>query len=81
VIATSVGGNPEIIGRDRYGTLVLPASWEDLHRGMREYLRSRGAFLEKAREARDYARDVYSVEKMACNYVHYYRQALAEQRN
>ena len=80
VIATSVGGVPEIIGQDRFGTLVAPASWEDLHRAMLEYFRCRDAFLEKARAARSYTRDSFSVEQMACNYIDVYQQVLALRR-
>lgn len=77
VIASAVGGIPEIIGQDRYGTLVNSRSWEDLHRGMIDYLLCPGFFREKACDARNYARNAFSVEKMAGNYLDVYRQALA----
>lgn len=77
VIASAVGGVPEIIGQNRFGTLVAPASWEDLVRAMRECLRDVKYFRERARAARDYARERFSIEKMACGYIGLYRQALA----
>ncbi len=76
VIATATGGVPEIIGQDRYGMLVDPGSWEDLHRGMRDYLAHRHVFVYKACEARIYTRDAFSVEKMASNYIEVYEQVL-----
>lgn len=76
VIATAVGGIPEIIGQDQYGTLVNSGSWGDLHRGMLAYLRCRDTFLEKACAARSYTRDTFSVGKMACNYKAVYQQTL-----
>jgi len=80
VIATAVGGIPEIIGQDRYGTLLIPASWEDLYQVMGDYLNNRDVFLEKACMARSYVSDTYSIEKMALNYINMYQQALAKHR-
>ena len=76
VIATATGGVPEIIGQDRFGMLVVPGSWEDLYRGMRDYLLNRHAFISKACAARIYTRDAFSVEKMASNYMEVYEQVL-----
>lgn len=76
IIATAVGGIPEIIGQDRYGTLVHPESWEELHRCIEDYLHCPDMFLEKSSDARNYTRDAFSVEKMACNYIDVYQQAL-----
>lgn len=80
VIATAVGGIPEVIGQDRYGRLVTPASWEDLCRVMGDYLSSPDAFLEKACLARSHVCDEFSIEKMALNYIDTYQQALGEHR-
>jgi len=77
VIASAVGGIPEIIGQDKYGTLVAPASCEDLDRAMRECLLNHDYFLERAREAQEYTRQTFSIEKMTCDYIGVYRQALA----
>jgi glycosyltransferase involved in cell wall biosynthesis len=77
VIASAVGGVPEVIGQDKFGTLVVPASWEDLERAMRECLRDHEFFRERARVARDYTRQTFSIEKMAGNYISVYLQALA----
>jgi glycosyltransferase involved in cell wall biosynthesis len=77
VVATAVGGIPEIIGQDRYGTLVNSESCEELHRCIEGYLHSPDMFMEKSSDAKNYTRDAFSVEKMAGNYLDVYRQALA----
>jgi len=76
VIATSVGGVPEIIGQNRYGTLAKPESWEDLYKGIQNYLNYPDIFVERARIARSYTCENYSVEKMAGNYIEVYQEAL-----
>lgn len=80
VIAAAVGGIPEIVGRDRYGILVRPGSWEDLLRGIKDCINRHDVYLEKARAARDYTHAVFSVEKMAGNYADVYRQVLSMSR-
>lgn len=80
VIASSVGGIPEIIGHDSYGKLVIPASWEDLYQGMVDYFNSRNVYLDKASLARSYVCDTYSIDKMTLSYVNMY-QELAKYRN
>lgn len=77
VIATAVGGIPEIIGQGLYGTLVKPESWEDIHQGIDDYLCCPEAFIEKASNASSNMHDAYSVEKMAGNYIEVYQQAAA----
>lgn len=77
VIASAVGGIPEIVDQGRFGTLVVPASWEDLDCAMRNCLHDLEYFRERAREAREYTRQTFSIEMMACNYIDVYRQALA----
>jgi len=76
VIATSVGGIPEIIGQNRYGTMVNPQSWEDIYARIQEYLDHPDTFKEKARAAQSHTCDVYSIDKMAVNYIEAYQQAL-----
>ncbi len=79
VIATAVGGVPEIIGPERFGTLVAPESWEDLHHAICDYLSQRKCFHERASSARTYVRQVFSIENMACKYVGVYRNVLSLQ--
>ena len=76
VIATAVGGVPEIIGQDRYGTLVPAESWENLCERMMEYVHHPTRSREKALVARNYVREVFSVDKMASNYIEVYQKAL-----
>lgn len=77
VIASAVGGVPEVIGQNRFGTLAVPGSWEDIYRAMREFTCDNGCFRERARAAREHTRQTFSIEVMACNYIDVYRQALA----
>lgn len=77
VIASAVGGIPELVGQDRYGTLTAPGSWEDLFKSMRDYLDFPRGFHEKAIAARNHVRETFSIEKMARNYIDFYREALA----
>jgi len=77
VIATSVGGVPEVVGPDRYGSLVKCASSEDILRAMRIYLEHTEVFRERALLAKSHVRSTYSLQTMARNYMDLYRQALA----
>ena len=78
VIASAVGGVPEIIGRDTFGTLVAPACWEDIYQCFHDYLICRDTFLTKASAAKKYIREAFSVEKMAGDYIDVYRKAMAD---
>jgi len=77
VIATSVGGVPEVIGSDRYGSLVKSASSEDILSAMRHYLEHTEVVRERALLARSHVRSTYSLQVMAQNYLELYRQVLA----
>jgi glycosyltransferase involved in cell wall biosynthesis len=76
VIATAVGGVPEVIGNDRFGTLAIPESWENLHNLMDIYIQHPDIFREKAFKAKKYVRETFSIEKMVSNYISIYLQAL-----
>jgi len=80
VIATAVGGIPEVIGQDRYGKLVTPAVWEDLYRAMGNHLSKPGVLLDKACLARSRVCDEFSIENMALNYIDTYEHLLREHR-
>lgn len=77
VIATAVGGVPEVVGPNRYGALAVAGSWESLWERLQEYARYPDAFRERAQAARKHVRDNFSIGNMARNYIEIYRRALA----
>lgn len=77
VIASRVGGLPELFSQEIFGTLVAPGSSEELHEKLLAYYNQPDLFHEKAALARDFVREAYSIEGMARNYIHCYRQAMA----
>ena len=81
VIATAVGGIPEVTRADRYGTLVAPRSSEGLYRSMRDYLQEKKEFCRKASAAKVFVRVEFSIEKMVCNYMNCYLEALVKGRS
>lgn len=76
VIASAVGGVPEITGGERYGALVPPGSADALSSKIRVYLDSRESFVERAALAQGFVRSEFSIEKMVGDYIHCYRDAL-----
>jgi glycosyltransferase involved in cell wall biosynthesis len=79
VIASAVGGLPELFGEERYGTLVAPGSSEALHSALLEYLNHPRFFLDKAVSARDHIHKSFSIKQMAGRYIGLYEQILTEQ--
>lgn len=77
VIASAVGGVPELLGENRYGTLAIAGAWESLHGCMMAYLDDPEGFRDRARASRAFVRENFSVEKMAQNYIDIYRRAIA----
>jgi glycosyltransferase involved in cell wall biosynthesis len=77
VIATAVGGVPEILQRDHYGTPVDAKSDESLYQSMQAYMMDRAKFLARASAAKQYVRGTFSIERMAMNYIDCYEKALA----
>lgn len=77
VIATAVGGIPEVTSGNKYGTLVLPGSSEDLIAVFREFRRNQLKFNAKALPAEAYIRSEFTLEKMAANYIQCYQEVLA----
>lgn len=77
VIATAVGGIPEVTSGNKYGTLVPPGSSEDLIAVFREFRRNQLKFNAKALPAEAYIRSEFTLEKMAANYIQCYQEVLA----
>src|SRR5262249_28258400 len=62
VVATRVGGTPEQV--DKYGKLVQPGDVTELAAAIDNVLEELPRFKEQAREASEYAKQTFSVEKM-----------------
>lgn len=80
VVASEVGGIPELFERGLYGTLVSPGSSEALHAALLAYVRHPLAFHEKGASARDHVKKTFSIGQMAGRYIGLYEQILADQR-
>jgi glycosyltransferase involved in cell wall biosynthesis len=80
VVASAVGGIPELFQSQKYGTLSTAGSWEDLYGTISRYLADPGSFREKAVEAREHVLANYSIQKMTSNYLSFYEKALARER-
>ena len=76
VIATEVGGMPEVIGQNEYGLLVQPASSEGLCNGMITVAKDRDVYKGKALIARGFVRENFSLDKMTSKYIELYERTL-----
>ena len=72
VIASNVGGIPEILGRDS-GALVAPGDDEALGQAMATSIRDPHALLSQ-QPARSQLQDRFSAAKMASNMIDFYRE-------
>jgi len=76
VIATAVGGVPEVLTNVGHGTLVAPGSAEELLHALREVSEGIRGFKEKAGIARESVRAAFSLPAMARGYLDTYRHVL-----
>jgi len=77
VVATRVGGNPELIESGLTGTLVPPAGADALARAVLQYRGDRGLARRHAKAALRVVVDRYSLSRMVADYVRLYERALA----
>lgn len=77
VVATAVGGVPELIENGKTGTLVPPDNPAALAEGINQVLSDRQGALAMARRAREFALDRFSSEKIMPGYVDFYEGLLA----
>jgi glycosyltransferase involved in cell wall biosynthesis len=77
VIATRVGGNPELVGDDR-GTLVPPRDVEALASAAGELLRSSSARAQMGTNARRFAREHFSADSITREYEGLYTELLSK---
>jgi sugar transferase (PEP-CTERM/EpsH1 system associated) len=76
VIATRVGGNPELVNHGVTGTLVPPGDPDALAAVMRGYVLERGRIAQEGACARRIAVDRYGIDVMVRNYMRLYDEAL-----
>lgn len=76
VIATAVGGVPEVLAEPGHGTLVAPGSAEELLHALRDVSGGIRTYREKAAIAREAVRATFSLSAMARGYIDTYRQVL-----
>ena len=80
VIASAVGGLPELFEQGRYGTLVAPGSSESLYGAMLAYISQPQVFCDKGVFARNHVQETFSIGQMAERYISLYEQLLAVKR-
>jgi glycosyltransferase involved in cell wall biosynthesis len=76
IIATRVGGVPEVLGENRHGTLVAPGAWEELRSALTSVALDLEAQRRRAETARGYVKEFFSLDAMAKKYVAVYESAL-----
>ncbi len=77
VVATAVGGNPELVADDRTGILVPPADPESLAAALARLAGDRAAAAEMGLRARDAAVHRYSMASVAAEFTGLWRAAAA----
>ncbi len=76
VIASDVGGIPEITCREQFATLVKPESPDELQRRLLEFLATPDSFRCKGIAGRTFVRQEFSIERMTGRYRECYRDVL-----
>jgi sugar transferase (PEP-CTERM/EpsH1 system associated) len=72
VVATRVGGNPELMEEGRSGTLVPPADPRAMAASIRRYFLNRGAARREGVLAREIAARRFGLDVMVANYLNLY---------
>ncbi|MBI2527061.1 MAG: glycosyltransferase [Candidatus Rokubacteria bacterium] len=80
VVATRVGGNPELVADGRTGWLVEPGSTAALAEAMSGYLDDPALARRHGRAARERVEREFSLERMLAGYADLYRRCLARVR-
>jgi len=78
IVATRVGGIPEVLGNGRYGVLVEPGNSKALADAVLDVRRNPNMACERAKEARKLALTRYSSDRMAKEYQRVYEYVLGE---
>jgi glycosyltransferase involved in cell wall biosynthesis len=77
VIATAVGGVPEIIKSDEFGTLVNPGRVDELRASIEDFLNNPRGCKKMAAAGQSFVREEFSVEQMVERYLNCYDNALS----
>lgn len=72
VIATNVGGNPELVKDGQTGFLVGPANPEEIAEKLYFYINNPDVLLSHGKKARDRAENTFGLDKMVEKYVNVY---------
>ncbi len=80
VVATRVGGNPELVVDGRTGTLVPPADPEAMAEAIQAYIRDRSRLLCHGQAGRKKAELNFSIETMVSGYLSVYDSVLQERK-
>lgn len=80
VVATAVGGTPDVLGGAENGVLVPPRDADALGRALIELLSEPDAARAMAARAQDRMKTHYGIESMTRQYESLYERALAESR-
>lgn len=76
VVASAVGGIPDVVEEGATGTLVSPGNVEELRAGLLELAGDRALARMRGARAREVARARYSLDTMAGSYMELYRHVL-----
>jgi glycosyltransferase involved in cell wall biosynthesis len=77
IVATRVGGNPELLESGMTGRLVPPADSDSLADALLEYFTDRVTARRHAKAARHAAETRYCLSRMVLDYSSVYERALA----
>ncbi len=80
VVATAVGGNPELVTENHTGTLVTPANPNKLALAIRNYILNPEKVVNQGRAARVEAEKRFGLDGMVKNYMDLYDTALSPNR-
>ena len=78
VIASAVGGIPEIIKNEQFGTLVNPGAINELQDSIVNFLNNPESSKKKALAGQLFVREGFSIEQMVERYINCYHNALSQ---
>jgi glycosyltransferase involved in cell wall biosynthesis len=72
VIATNVGGNPELIQDNETGFLVEPNNPSDMAEKLYFYIKNPDLLVEHGKNSRDRVLNMFGIDNMVDNYLRVY---------
>ncbi len=76
IIATNVGGNPEILEEQKYGILIEPKSQKDIYNSMTRLMDDKGLRAKLSNACIEGVTNKYSKESMVNSYIDLYESGL-----